>query len=40
MSLRELSVDVMPVLTGADILGLAVAFGAQTLVRDLISGSC
>jgi moderate conductance mechanosensitive channel len=36
--LRDLGVDVMPVLTGAGILGLAVGFGAQTLVRDVISG--
>ncbi|MBI4265810.1 MAG: mechanosensitive ion channel family protein [Acidobacteria bacterium] len=38
MVLRELDVDVMPVLTGAGIVGLAVGFGAQTLVKDLISG--
>lgn len=36
--LRELGVDVMPMVTGAGILGLAVGFGAQTLVRDVISG--
>lgn len=36
--LRDMGVDVMPVLTGAGILGLAVGFGAQTLVRDVISG--
>lgn len=36
--LRELDVDITPVLTGAGILGLAVGFGAQTLVRDFISG--
>ena len=36
--LRELNVDIMPLLTGAGILGLAVGFGAQTLVKDLISG--
>jgi small conductance mechanosensitive channel len=38
MVLRELNVDIMPVLTGAGIVGLAVGFGAQTLVKDLISG--
>lgn len=38
MILRELGIDIMPVLTGAGILGLAVGFGAQTLVRDVISG--
>jgi small conductance mechanosensitive channel len=36
--LRELEVDITPILTGAGILGLAVGFGGQTLVRDLISG--
>ena len=38
MVLRELRVDIAPVLTGAGIVGLAVGFGAQTLVRDVISG--
>lgn len=36
--LRELQVDITPILTGAGIVGLAVGFGAQTLVRDIISG--
>jgi small conductance mechanosensitive channel len=36
--LRELDVDITPVLTGAGILGLAVGFGAQTLVKDMIAG--
>lgn len=36
--LQEFSVDITPVLTGAGIAGLAVGFGAQTLVRDIISG--
>jgi small conductance mechanosensitive channel len=38
MVLRELDMDIAPVLTGAGIVGLAVGFGAQTLVRDVISG--
>jgi small-conductance mechanosensitive channel len=38
MILRELDIDITPVLTGAGIVGLAVGFGAQTLVRDVISG--
>ena len=38
MVLRELSLDVMPILTGAGIAGLAIGFGAQNLVRDVISG--
>jgi small-conductance mechanosensitive channel len=38
MVLQQFEVDITPVLTGAGILGLAVGFGAQTLVRDVISG--
>jgi moderate conductance mechanosensitive channel len=38
MLLKELTLDVMPILTGAGIAGLAVGFGAQNLVRDVISG--
>jgi small conductance mechanosensitive channel len=38
MILRELRLDILPLLTGAGILGVALGFGAQTLVRDVISG--
>ena len=38
MILREVDIDITPVLTGAGIAGLAIGFGAQTLVRDVISG--
>jgi small conductance mechanosensitive channel len=38
MVLREMSIDVMPIVTGAGIAGLAIGFGAQNLVRDVISG--
>jgi small conductance mechanosensitive channel len=38
MILRELNVDIVPMLTGAGIAGVALGFGAQWLVRDLISG--
>jgi small-conductance mechanosensitive channel len=38
MILRELDMDITPVLAGAGIVGVAVGFGAQTLVRDVISG--
>jgi small-conductance mechanosensitive channel len=38
MILRELHVDITPILTGAGIVGLAVGFGAQSLVKDIISG--
>lgn len=36
--LRRLGIDIAPILAGAGILGLAVGFGAQELVRDVISG--
>jgi moderate conductance mechanosensitive channel len=38
MVLREFRVDISPALTGAGIVGVALGFGAQTLVRDLIGG--
>jgi small-conductance mechanosensitive channel len=34
----ELGFDIKPVLAGAGIVGLAVGFGAQSLVKDVISG--
>jgi small conductance mechanosensitive channel len=36
--LSELGVDTGPLLAGAGILGLAVGFGAQTFVKDVITG--
>jgi moderate conductance mechanosensitive channel len=36
--LDQIGLDIRPILAGAGILGLAVGFGAQNLVRDLISG--
>lgn len=38
MILAEFGINITPVLTGAGIVGLAVGFGAQHLVRDIISG--
>jgi moderate conductance mechanosensitive channel len=38
MLLREMAIDIVPILTGAGIAGLAIGFGAQNLVRDVISG--
>lgn len=38
MVLRELGVDIVPMLTGAGIVGVALGFGAQWLVRDVIAG--
>jgi moderate conductance mechanosensitive channel len=37
-ALPHFGLDIAPVLTGAGILGLAIGFGAQTIVRDVISG--
>ncbi len=36
--LESLGVNTTPILAGAGIIGLAVGFGAQTLVKDLITG--
>jgi small conductance mechanosensitive channel len=36
--LDELGVNIAPFLTGAGILGVAIGFGSQTLVKDYISG--
>lgn len=36
--LGELGVNILPLLAGAGIVGLAIGFGAQTLVKDIISG--
>jgi moderate conductance mechanosensitive channel len=38
MSLKEAGFDIAPILAGAGIIGLAVGFGAQNLVQDIISG--
>ena len=36
--LSRLGVNIAPLIAGASVLGLAVSFGSQTLVRDIISG--
>lgn len=36
--LKEVGIDIAPILAGAGVVGLAVGFGAQNLVRDVISG--
>jgi small-conductance mechanosensitive channel len=36
--LAAVGVDIGPLLAGAGVLGLAVGFGAQTLVKDIVSG--
>ena len=38
MILKELGIDIGPILAGIGIMGLAVGFGAQSLVKDFIAG--
>ena len=37
-TLSSLGVDIAPLIAGAGVVGLAVGFGAQALVRDIVSG--
>ncbi|HEY8964122.1 MAG TPA: mechanosensitive ion channel family protein [Alphaproteobacteria bacterium] len=36
--LSEIGINIMPLLAGAGIVGIAVGFGAQTMVKDFLSG--
>ncbi len=38
IALSALGVDIAPLIAGAGVIGLAIGFGAQTLVKDIISG--
>ena len=38
MLLGQIGINIGPILAGAGVVGLAVGFGAQNLVRDLVSG--
>ncbi|HZB52340.1 MAG TPA: mechanosensitive ion channel domain-containing protein, partial [Reyranella sp.] len=38
IALENIGVNVTPLLAGASVLGLALSFGSQTLVRDIVSG--
>jgi len=38
MVMKELGMDITPLLTGAGVAGLALGFGAQSLVKDFLSG--
>jgi small-conductance mechanosensitive channel len=38
MILSELNIPIAPILTGAGVVGLAIGFGAQSLVKDLLAG--
>jgi len=37
--LAALGVDILPLLAGASVIGVAIGFGSQTLVRDVVSGA-
>ncbi len=37
--LSEMGVDIAPLFAGAGVIGLAIGFGAQTLIRDIFSGA-
>jgi len=38
MLLSNLNVNITPIVAGASVFGLAISFGSQTLVRDIVSG--
>ena len=38
MTLSLFGIDIRPILAGAGVIGLAVGFGAQSLVKDFVSG--
>ena len=38
MALKEIGYDIGPLIAGAGVVGLAIGFGAQNLVRDVITG--
>jgi small-conductance mechanosensitive channel len=38
IALSSMGVDIGPLIAGAGVIGLAIGFGAQTLVKDIISG--
>ncbi len=39
IALSELGVDIAPLFAGAGVVGLAIGFGAQALIRDIFSGA-
>ncbi len=38
MILKELNFEIWPLVTGAGVIGVAVGFGAQSIIKDLLSG--
>ena len=39
LALSQLGVEITPLLAGAGVVGLAISFGAQTLIKDIITGA-
>ena len=39
MVLSRMGINIAPVFAGAGVIGIAVGFGAQTLIRDIFSGA-
>ncbi len=39
LALSEIGLDIAPLIAGAGVFGLAISFGAQTLVKDIITGA-
>ena len=39
IALSELGVDIAPLFAGAGVVGLAIGFGAQTMIRDIFAGA-
>lgn len=37
--LAALGIDILPLLAGASVIGVAIGFGSQTLVRDIVTGA-
>lgn len=38
VTLSELGIDILPILAGAGVLGIAIGFGAQSMVKDFLTG--
>jgi len=38
MAFREIGLDIIPLIAGAGVAGLAIGFGAQSLIKDVIAG--
>ena len=38
IALEDFGINIMPLIAGASIFGIAISFGSQTLVRDIVSG--